>query len=173
MRRPEYVGVLVIAAGMLVAAWTSEHGPWLVYNASESAPVGFYLRSARPAAIGDFALVRADSRPGIEAAGRGLVPRGTPLVKRLGAGPGDRVCRRAAHVTINGRPVAVALGHDQESRPLPVWSGCVRLRAGEVFLLQDHPRSFDGRYLGPTLVSDLAGRLVRLGSLRRFLGDSS
>ncbi|MCY4004302.1 MAG: S26 family signal peptidase [Rhodospirillales bacterium] len=173
MRRPGYVAVLVIAAGVLAAAWTSDRGPWLVYNASESAPVGFYLRSARPAAIGDFTLVRADSQPGIEAAGRGLVPGGTPLVKRLAAGPGDRVCRHAAHVTINGRLVAAALGHDREGRPLPVWSGCVRLRAGEAFLVQDHPRSFDGRYLGPTLISDLAGRLVRLGSLRRFLGDNS
>ncbi|MYD94702.1 MAG: S26 family signal peptidase [Chloroflexi bacterium] len=173
MRRPEYVGVLVIAAGMLAAAWTSERDPWLIYNASESAPVGFYLRSARPAATGDFTLVRADSRPGIEAAGRGLVPRGTPLVKRLAAVPGDRVCRHAAHVTINGRLVAAALGHDRERRPLPVWSGCVRLRAGEAFLLQDHPRSFDGRYLGPTLMSDLAGRLVRLGSLGWLAGDSS
>jgi len=158
---------------MLAAAWTSERGPWLVYNASESAPVGFYLRSARPAAIGDFTLVRADSRPGIEAGGRGLVPGGTPLVKRLAAGPGDRVCRYGAHVTINGLLVALALGHDREGRPLPVWSGCVLLRAGEAFLLQDHPRSFDGRYLGPTSASALAGRLVRLGPLRRLAGDSS
>lgn len=173
MRRPEYVGVLVVGAGMLAAAWAGERDPWLIYNASESAPVGFYLRLARPAAIGDFTLVTADSQPGIEAAGRGLVPGGTPLVKRLAAGPDDRVCRRAAHVTINGRLVAAALGHDRAGRPLPVWSGCVRLRAGEVFLLQEHPRSFDGRYLGPTLVSDLAGRLVRLGSLNWLAGDSS
>lgn len=173
MRRPADVAVLVMAAGMLAAGWTSERDPWLVYNASESAPVGFYLRSARPVAIGDFTLVRADSQPGIEAAGRGLVPSGTPLVKRLAAGPGARVCRHAARVTINGRLVAAALGHDREGRRLPVWSGCVRLRAGEVFLLQDHPRSFDGRYLGPTLVSDLSGRLVRLWSLRWLAGDSS
>jgi len=173
VRRPEYVAVLVIVTGMLAAAWMGERGPWLVYNASESAPVGFYLRSARPAGIGDFMLVRADGQPGIEAAGRGLVPSGTPLVKRLAAGPGDRVCRHAAHVTINGRLVAAALGHDREGRPLPIWSGCVRLRAGEAFLLQDHPRSFDGRYLGPTLASDLGGRLVRLGSLGWLAGDNS
>ena len=173
MRRPEFVAVLVITAGMLAAAWTVERDPWLIYNASESAPIGLYLRAARPAAIGDFTLVRADSQPGIEAAGRGLVPSGTPLVKRLAAGPGDRVCRHGTHVTINGRLVASALGHDREGRPLPIWSGCVWLRAGEVFLLQDHPRSFDGRYLGPTRVSDLAGRLVRLGSLGRLGGDNS
>ena len=173
MKRPAYVAGLVIVAGMLAAAWPSEPGPWLIYNASESAPGGFYLRSARPAAVGDFTLVRADSPPGVEAARRGLVPSGTPLVKRLAAGPGDRVCRHAAHVTINGRLAAAALGHDRQGRPLPVWSGCVRLRAGEAFLLQDHPRSFDGRYLGPTPVSDLAGRLVRLGSLRWLAGDSS
>ena len=173
MRRPEYVVVVVIAAAMLAAAWTSERDPWLIYNASESAPVGLYLRSGGPAAIGDFTLVKADSQPGIEAAGRGLVPSGTPLVKRLAAGPGDRVCRHAARVTINGRLVAAALGHDRQGRPLPVWSGCVRLRAGEAFLLQDHPRSFDGRYLGPTPASDLAGRLVRLGSLGWLAGDNS
>ena len=171
MNRSGYVAGLVIVAGLLVAAETGAGRPWLVYNASASAPIGFYLRSVRPAAIGDFTLVRADSQPGIEAAGRGLVPSGTPLVKRLAAGPGDRVCRSGARVTINGRRVAAALDHDRAGRPLPAWSGCVRLRAGEVFLLQDHPRSFDGRYLGPTPVSDVAGRLVQLGPLHCFLGD--
>ncbi len=171
MRRPEYAAVLLVMTGLLAAAWTGERRPWLIYNASESAPVGFYLRFARPAAIGDYTLVRADSRPGIEAAARNLVPTGTPLVKRLVAGPGDRVCRHAARVTVNGHPVAAALGHDRAGRPLPAWSGCVRLRAGETFLLQDHPRSFDGRYHGPTPVSDLAGRLVPLGSLRWLPGN--
>ena len=171
MRRPEYAAVLLVMTGLLAAAWAGERRPWLIYNASESAPVGFYLRSARLAAIGDYTLVRADSRSGIEAAARGLVPTGTPLVKRLVAGPGDRVCRHAARVTVNGHPVAAALGHDRAGRPLPAWSGCVRLRAGETFLLQDHPRSFDGRYHGPTPVSELAGRLVPLGSLRWLPGN--
>ncbi|MDE0712979.1 MAG: S26 family signal peptidase [Rhodospirillales bacterium] len=171
MRRPEYVAVVLVMTGLLAAAWTGERRPWLVYNASESAPVGFYLRSAQPAAIGDYILVRADSRLGIEAAARGLVPRGTPLVKRLVAGPGDRVCRHAARLTVNGDLVAAALGHDRAGRPLPAWSSCVRLHAGETFLLQDHPRSFDGRYHGPTPASDLAGRLVRIGSLPRLPGD--
>ena len=171
MRRPASVAVILVLAGLLAAAWTGERRPWLIYNASESAPVGFYLRSARPAAIGDYTLVRADSRPAIEAAARGLVPAGTPLVKRLAAGPGDRVCRHAARVTVNGHPVATALGHDRAGRPLPAWSGCVHLRAGETFLLQDHPRSFDGRYHGPTPVSALAGRLVPPGSLHWLPGD--
>ena len=32
---------------------------------------------------------------------------------------------------------------------MPDWHGCHILTEQTVFLLQDHPQSFDGRYFGP------------------------
>ncbi len=162
MTRRRAVAVFGILAGIGLLFRGPEGAPWLVYNASGSAPVGFYVRSVQPAGVGDSVLVRADSGAAVEAARRGLVPDGTPLVKRLAAAAGDRVCRTGARVSINGRPVASARARDRANQPLPVWSGCRRLGARDRFLLQDHPRSFDGRYLGLTPASALAGRLVPL-----------
>ncbi len=38
---------------------------------------------------------------------------------------------------------------------MPVWTGCRLLEQGEILLLQDHPRSCDGRYFRP-----VDGRLI-------------
>jgi len=40
---------------------------------------------------------------------------------------------------------------DAKGRPMKWWSGCVRLRGRQLFLLMsDSPASFDGRYFGVT-----------------------
>jgi type IV secretory pathway protease TraF len=42
---------------------------------------------------------------------------------------------------------------------LPVWRGCRRIAAGEVFLMNGNvPDSLDGRYFGPLAVSAVIGR---------------
>jgi type IV secretory pathway protease TraF len=60
-------------------------------------------------------------------------------------------------VFINGKPVAEALSVAPDGLKLPAWQGCHVLQADEVFLLNDHPRSLDGRYFGVMRVSDLEG----------------
>ena len=170
MSRLGLVAALGVLTGLAGVAVVGPLGPWLVYNASASAPIGFYARSAGAAGVGDYVLVLADSEPARAAAARGLVPTGTPLIKRVAAARDDRVCRFRTRVRINGRTAATALALDQAGRALPAWSGCRALGDGDTFLLQDHPQSFDGRYFGPTTASVLAGRLVRLGSVRASPG---
>ena len=172
MSRLGLVLALSVLAGLAVVAGVGPFGPWLVYNASGSAPIGFYARSTEAAGVGDYVLVRADSEPARAAAIRGLVPTGTPLIKRVAAARDDRVCRFQTQVRINGREAATALVLDQAGRPLPAWSGCRILGDGDTLLLQDHPQSFDGRYFGPTGASMLAGRLVRLRPFRPFSGNA-
>ena len=170
MSRLGLVSALTVLAGLVVVTGVGPFGPWLIYNASGSAPIGFYARSTGAAGVGDYVLVRADSEPARVAAARGLVPTGTPLIKRVAAARDDRVCRFRTQVRINGRKAATALVLDQDGRPLPAWAGCRILGDRDTLLLQDHPQSFDGRYFGPTTASMLAGRLVRLGSLESFSG---
>lgn len=171
MSRLGLVLALSVLSGLAAVAGVGPFGPWLVYNASGSAPIGFYARSTEVAGIGDYVLVRAESEPARAAAIRGLVPTGTPLIKRVAAARDDRVCRFRTQVRINGREAATALVLDQAGRALPAWSGCRVLGDGDTLLLQDHPQSFDGRYFGPTTASMLAGRLVRLGSFRPLTGS--
>ncbi len=172
MSRLGRVTALSVLTGLVVVTDAGPFGPWLIYNASSSAPIGFYARSTEAAGVGDYVLVRADSEPARAAQARGLVPTGTPLIKRVAAARDDRVCRFRTRVQINGRKAATALVLDQAGRPLPAWSGCRLLGVGDTLLLQDHPQSFDGRYFGPTTASVLAGRLVRLESFGSFAGSA-
>jgi type IV secretory pathway protease TraF len=76
---------------------------------------------------------------------------------------GDTVCAEGSAVSVNGETVAERGQVDAAGNPLPSWSGCVVLEAGEVFLLGDHPGSFDGRYWGVSDLAELGGpwRLLR------------
>ena len=79
------------------------------------------------------------------------------MIKRVAGVVGDEICRKGALISINGTPMAEASAQDTSDRSLPVWQGCHTLKDSEVFLLNPHPRSLDGRYFGVTKTSDLDG----------------
>ena len=94
-------------------------------------------------------------------AARGYLGENVPLLKHVAAKAGQRVCRTGSVVSVDDRPVAVALIHDRAGRPLPVWRGCRTLEAEELLLLNPtHPDSLDGRYFGPLPASAVLGRAV-------------
>lgn len=154
----------MIGLGLLGLAMLGRPAPLIVYNASASAPLGFYR--VLPTGVldrGDLVLVRTPIGVRVLAAERGYLPATVPLVKRIEALAGDTVCAIDHAVTINGRHVANQLAADSMGRPLPHWTGCETLHAGEIFLLMPGvPDSFDGRYFGPVPVSAVIGRLVPL-----------
>ncbi len=135
----------------------------LLWNASASVPVGLYWVSpARASGRGDLVIARTPLTFRNLAARRGYLPANVPLVKRMAAAGGDRVCAREEAITINGRTAAVRRRTDSAGRAMPWWSGCRRLGPGEIFLLAARPDSFDGRYFGITRLEDLIGRAVLL-----------
>jgi len=85
-----------------------------------------------------------------------------PFLKRVVGLSGDRVCRLDEQVLINGKAIATALKRDGQGRKLPDWQGCHILTEDSIFLLQDHPQSFDGRYFGPVNRALIIGRATRL-----------
>ena len=130
---------------------------WLVWNRTGSAPQGLYRLSGEPPALGRWVVVSNRSEAGNWAETHGYVGPGWPLLKRVAALPGSEVCRIGATILIDGNAVAVALQRDSEGRTMPVWSGCHLLGRAEVFVLNDDPRSLDGRYFGPLSAADLDG----------------
>jgi conjugative transfer signal peptidase TraF len=142
----------------------TEPVPRLVYNATASAPLGFYrLISADRLDRGDLVLAHLPSAAARLAADRGYLPLSVPVVKRVAALAGDLVCADSGIVVINDRIVAETFPIDRDGRPLPAWHGCRTLAQGEVFLLMaDVPASFDGRYFGPIPSAAIIGRLVSL-----------
>ncbi|MDP3746656.1 MAG: S26 family signal peptidase [Phenylobacterium sp.] len=140
-----------LAFGLLTAASAASRPILVAYNATASAPRGWYrITPLDVPASGQLVLTRLPRAPEALADARRYLPAGVPLIKPVAAGPGARVCRLGARVAIDGRLAARARLRDRAGRPLPVWRGCRRLGEGEVFLLSDRPDSFDGRYFGPT-----------------------
>lgn len=153
------VAALALLAGAVVGTIATSPVPRLVWNTSESAPVGFYLVSPEAAiAAGDMVVARTPRPFRRLAAVRRYLPENVPLVKRVAAVAGQRVCARGAFVTVDERPVVIRRPADAAGRAMPWWRGCVRLREGSVLLLMDRSDSFDGRYFGPTEAGDVIGR---------------
>ena len=163
-RRPRAVLALsLFGLGLIGLAPLARPVPWLVWNASASAPVGLYRVLPGDAVRGDLVLVRTPNSVRQLAAERGYLPSNVPLVKRVTALDGDVVCAAGDAITINGRVVAERLSRDRLGRPLPSWSGCHLLDNGEAFLLMEGVAdSFDGRYFGPVPTAAIVGRLAPL-----------
>lgn len=134
----------------------------LIYNASASAPIGFYWIDHKPISRGDYVYVRVPERVRNIVIVRGYLPPDVPLLKRVVGLNGDRICRQLGEISVNGAVVAIAKSRDGQGREMPDWHGCHILTEQTVFLLQDHPQSFDGRYFGPVDRGLIIGRATRL-----------
>lgn len=150
------------AVGLLALSTFGNHSIRLVYNGSPSAPPGFYWVDDRPPEKGDFVLVRVPEELRTLVDRRGYLPQHVPLIKRVAGVDGDEICRRGEQILVNGKPAAKAKSVDGSGRPMPVWSGCKTLTEGELFVLQRHPQSFDGRYFGPIQSDLVVGRATLL-----------
>jgi type IV secretory pathway protease TraF len=133
--------------------------PVLLWNASASSTPGLSLVSSvtflHP---GDIAIAWPPPAARRLADARHYLPMGVPLVKRVAAVSGDRVCGTGPTVTVDGRLAAVRRARDPSGRVLPWWSGCRLLGPGELLLLSDMPDAFDGRYFGVTSPAQVIGR---------------
>lgn len=154
------VGMAASACAVLTASLIlPPPRPWIVWNASASAPLGAYrIRGDVPIVVGDYAAIAPSAPLGAYLAKRRYLPMGLPLIKRVAALGGARVCRRGGVVSVDGKAMAHAAMRDRAGRALPVWSGCRRLHADEIFVLNAAPASFDSRYFGPLHRRDLLGR---------------
>lgn len=134
--------------------------PVLLWNASASSRIGLYaISSPGHLGAGDTAVAWAPTPARRLAAARHYLPANVPLVKRVAAVAGDRVCARRKAIFVKGRSVALRRARDPSGRKMPWWSGCRVLRPGEFFLLSPNaPDAFDGRYFGVTRNSQIVGK---------------
>jgi conjugative transfer signal peptidase TraF len=146
--------------GVLAVAAPPIGHPRLLLNASASVPTGIYGVVLRMPAKGELAVIRLAGPVQALAVERRYLGGGALVIKPVVAGPGDVVCRHGGTVTVNGLPTARARDADAFGRPLPRWSGCLALAAGQIFVLSTVPDSFDSRYFG---VVD-GGRVVGTGN---------
>ena len=157
------------ACGLAALAWAAfvQPLPRLIYNPSDSVPVGWYrvkpldhraTSLPRSLSVGSIVLTLLPADAAALAAQRGYLPAHVPLLKRVGAVAPQHVCIVAGQVRIDGVPTAAALPADRRGRALPSWPHCRPLAEGELFLLSvTNPASFDSRYFGPVSASVLIG----------------
>lgn len=163
--RARIVLAVLSACGLAALAWASFVQPaaHVVYNPSDSVPVGWYrIESAgslpRSLSVDSIVLAPLPAGVAVLAAQRGYLPSHIPLLKRVGAVAPQHVCIVEGIVRIDGVPAAAALPADRRGRPLSSWPDCRRLHPGELFLLSTtNPGSFDSRYFGPIAASAVIG----------------
>lgn len=153
------IAAAAIGLGVVLGSAVFPPAPRLVWNASASAPIGLYSVSpGELAEPGDMVIARVPEPWRRLAATRRYLPMNVPLVKRVAAAAGDEVCALGQEIFVNGRWITGRLIADGAARPMPLRSGCVRLRGRQLFLLMDAPASFDGRYFGVTEGRDIIGK---------------
>lgn len=151
------LALALAAATALVSAMALEPIPRLIWNASESVPMGLYTVDPRPPQTSEIAILRLPKWSALIADERHYLPKNVWLLKPVKAVGGAVVCRFGRHVFVDGKLVATALVEDKSGRSLPIWKGCRRLKYSEFFVLSRHCDSFDGRYFGPVDASLIIG----------------
>jgi conjugative transfer signal peptidase TraF len=151
------IAAVAVTALALTLLWPPR--PVLVWNASTSSPAGLY-RVGTPHGLeaGDMVVAWPPRAVRRLAAERRYVPFNVPLVKRVAAVPGDRVCAVGEALYVNGRLEALRRSRDGAGRPMMWWTGCEDVGEGRLLLLaSDAPDAFDGRYFGMTETRDVVG----------------
>jgi conjugative transfer signal peptidase TraF len=139
--------------------------PLVIWNASESVPIGWYFLEKRQPMIGEIAVIKPADWVQIYASSRGYLPQDVWLLKPIFAIHPSIICRFGAHVFVDGKQVAKAKIVDKMHRVLPVWKGCIALSSTQYFVLGRHRDSFDSRYFGPIEQRQVVGTAFPLSGL--------
>jgi conjugative transfer signal peptidase TraF len=164
-RRKTVLSVSALAVAAMAMKPLFDPVPLVIWNASNSVPIGWYFVSKRQPNLGEIAVIRPPEWVEIYASARGYLPLHTPLLKPVRAIKSSIVCRFGRYVFIDGNLVAKAKYLDTKHRMLPVWKGCRILKSDDIFALGMHRDSFDSRYFGPINRAQVLGTAVRAADL--------
>jgi conjugative transfer signal peptidase TraF len=160
MTRAGRIAATCIAALGVGLSALSRPAPKLIWNASDSVPIGLYaVRTAGALHVNELLVVMPPEPLATFLDERRYLPQGAPLLKHILALPGQTVCRSDRTITVDGVAMGEALDRDHLSRPLPFWHGCRVVAVGDVFLMnRQSEASLDGRYFGPLPITTVVGR---------------
>jgi conjugative transfer signal peptidase TraF len=81
---------------------------------------------------------------------RGYVNLREPMLKRIGAVPGDTVTLEDGFLYVNGAVAKITVAsRDSHGGKLSAWPTPLTLQTGQYWLVSDPDRGFDSRYFGP------------------------
>lgn len=158
-----------IIAGLLLAGIGLTAPNFLLYNPTNSMPVGMWFIHPvmNRLSHGDVVSLCLPDNVGELAEDRGYIGSGDcignrlALLKPVAAIGGDTVEVSIEGISVNGQLItySAAMTADAAGRPLnPVPAGRYSVELGTVWLVSSHdPRSFDSRYFGPVSLSSVRG----------------
>src|SRR5215831_21114509 len=96
----------ICAASLVITTTGPKPAPTLVWNASESVPIGLYrVQPAGKLTVTGLVVVLPPEPLATFLAEGGYLPRGVPLIKRVLALPGQTICRKGPAIIVDGIPV--------------------------------------------------------------------
>ena len=164
MTRRRILTVTALAVIGIAAASAVDWPLRFIWNATASAPIGFYtVEPADALDVPELVVIMPPKPLAAFMVERGYIARGVPLLKRVLGLPGQRVCRTGRTITVDGIDMGEALERDSLGRDLPIWQGCRVIGDDQLFLMNWEVRdSLDGRYFGPIPAAFVIGRAVPL-----------
>ena len=152
---------VAVATGLLLST-IGETTPYYIWNASNSVPIGVYrVQPTAQLTVTELVAVRPPDLLAAFLDLNGYLPIGVPMLKRVLALPGQKVCRNGSKIVVDGGDVGEARERDGRNRPLPAWQGCRVIADGDVFVMNwQSADSLDSRYFGPLPASAVMGRAV-------------
>ncbi|MDR2780552.1 MAG: S26 family signal peptidase, partial [Synergistaceae bacterium] len=152
--------VLITSLCLLTFVFVAFHSLGYRVNRSSSLPGHVYritpLEENEPLVTGDIVLIDLSKisnsviERGME---RGYVSGAwnQPMLKQIGAIPGDTVVLRDGHLLVNGEAAAkmTVASRDSFGGELFPWPTPVTLRQNQYWLTSEPERGFDSRYFGP------------------------
>jgi conjugative transfer signal peptidase TraF len=150
------------AASILLLSTVEGTTPHYIWNASNSVPIGLYrVQPATQLTVTELVAVQPPDLLATFLDLNGYLPIGVPMLKRVLALPGQKVCRNGLTIAVDGIDVGHAQERDGRGRPLPVWHGCRVVADDDVFVMNwQSSDSLDGRYFGPLPASAVIGKAV-------------
>ncbi len=157
-----FMAIVLLFCTLLVAVIAFQPMPLIIWNASNSVPIGWYWIEKRQPKIAEIAVIAPPDWVRLYASSRGYLPDDVWLLKPVFANSGAVVCRFGIYIFVDGKLVAQAKKLDRQHRFLPVWKGCLTIKTHEVFLLTKPKNSFDSRYFGPISSDLIIGTAIRV-----------
>ena len=150
----------LLAATAVLSSIAARPVPRLLWNASESVPIGLYrLQPTHRLFVTELVAIEPPEPFATFLSDGRFLPRGILMLKRVLALPGQIVCREELRITVDKTEMGVARERDSRGRTLPAWQGCHAVADGEVFLMNwQSADSLDGRYFGALPASAIVGR---------------
>lgn len=153
-----------------------ERPPRMLYNPSPSAPIGWYKIVAKGSYDrGDLVAAWLPKHAEELASKRGYLPKNIPVIKRIGAVPGDTYCIEADVIRLSDGTSYQILSTDSQGRELPgLLDGCRSISAGKFLILSDRvSNSFDSRYFGEVDVQAVLGMAEYVGDFGSLIAPVS